>query len=132
MQSRLAITAFALVLLVGCASISKPMEYVKSEPVGKGPGGATPGYADKEISRGVYVVEVRQIGGYQFIANAENTEHTYVSHWKRRAGELCPDGYTGEPIWIKPMDAQIYQFRCEARFCQNYPMVSGSVTCKVP
>jgi hypothetical protein len=129
---QLSLTMVVLALLTGCASMTQPMKYAKSEPIGKGPGGASPGYAEKEISPGVYVVEVRQIGGYQFIVNSEGTEHIYVSHWKRRASELCPSGYVGEPSWIRPMEAQIYQFRCELRFCQNYPMVSGTVACKQP
>jgi hypothetical protein len=106
------------------------MEYVRSKPIGKGPGGATPGYLDQEISPGVYIVEVRKIGGYQFIATPDNAEHTFITFWKRRAGELCPNGYSGEPRWIRPMEAQIDQYRCDANFCQNYPMVTGTVTCK--
>ena len=129
MKSSFAVMLCISILLAGCSSMTGPMEYVRSEPIGKGPGGATPGYLDEEIATGVYIVEVRQIGGYQFIATAENTEHTYISHWKRRAGELCPSGYTGDPTWIRPMDAQISQYRCVARYCQNYPMVSGRVTC---
>lgn len=87
------------------------------------------GYLDKQLSPGVYIIEVAAIGGYQFINDRDGTLATMKKNWKRRASELCPNGYSGIPQVIDPIDARIAAFRCDLVFCQGYPMISGEVKC---
>lgn len=109
-------------LVVGCS----PVTYKRAALSGFA---GQQGYLDRKIADGEYVIEVAQIGGYQFIIDEEAAISTLVSHWKRRASERCPAGYTGEYKVITPINARIQGFRCARRFCQDYPMVSGVVTC---
>jgi len=87
------------------------------------------GYLDKEIAPGVYVIEVRQIGGYQFILNYDDTITTFKQHGRRRATELCSAGYVGVPEVLLPAEARLEEFHCNLRYCQDYPIVSGVAYC---
>ena len=82
------------------------------------------GYLDKELSPGIHLIEVTQYGGYK-----DNTS-LFVPYWHRRAAELCPNGYKGEPQMIYATEAQIEEFVCELRFCQYFPVASGIARCK--
>ena len=122
-MKKLLITLVALsVSQIACS----PVEYKR--PTGSSMGNQG-GFLDEEVKPGLHVIEVQQIGGYQFIFNNEETKKTFISHWKRRASELCPAGYVGEPEWIQPIDAKIERFRCTLLGCQDYPMLSGYARC---
>ena len=86
-------------------------------------GGAT-GYLEREISPGKYVLEYSQIGGYNYDLELNK------KYWSRRASELCPSGYTGGYEVIHPANAKISEFVCDRRFCTDYPLVSGVISCK--
>lgn len=79
------------------------------------------GYLDKEISPGVYVLEVTQIGGYV------HDMEVLKKHWLRRADELCPNGYSGNFEVILPCQAKLGKLRNNLNFAQKYPMVSGII-----
>lgn len=113
-----------VILMSACAST--PMEYKRADlSMYEG----LHGYLDQEISPGVYVIEVTQRGGYQFINDYEGTVALLKSYWFRRAGELCPRGFDGEPSVVKAYQAQIKEIYCDLRFCQNYPVISGMASC---
>lgn len=112
----------AAFIVVGCS----PVTYKRAALSGYG---GQQGYLDRKIADGEYIIEVAQIGGYQFIIDEEAAISTLVSHWKRRASELCPTGYTGRYKVITPINARIQGFRCPQRFCQDYPMISGVALC---
>jgi hypothetical protein len=117
MKCRSAILLCLLAFLAGCAAFT-------SAPYQKAPLGVWAGwngYLDKEISPGVYIVEVTQIGGYV------HDMDVLKKHWLRRASELCPKGYTGNYEVILPAQARIDELRCNLNFCQHYPMVSGII-----
>ncbi len=116
------IAAGLLSLLSGCS----PVAY---KPVTGTFGDALDGYLDEQIAPGVYVIEVRQVGGYQFIFNYDKTISTFKEYWHRRAGELCPAGYLGEPEVLLPAEARIAEFVCSSEECQDYPLVSGIAHC---
>ncbi len=109
-------------LLIGCS----PVTY-KEAPL-SGYGGQQ-GYLDRKIAEGEYVIEVAQIGGYQFIIDEDSAISTLITHWERRASELCPAGYTSKYKVIDPSRARIQGFKCHQRFCQDYPMISGVALC---
>jgi hypothetical protein len=109
--------------MVSCSPV------VYQEAVGWPKGGRN-GYLDKEIQRGVYLIEVQDIGGYQQIIDREGAISIYKSYWHRRAKELCPSGYIGEPSVILPHEARIEAFKCNLRLCQDYPMISGIAKCR--
>lgn len=108
--------------LLACA----PVPY--QEAVGWAKGGRD-GYLDRKLAPGVYIIEVQQIGGYQQLIEHEGTIETYKGYWHRRASELCPSGYVGEPQVILPYQAKIEAFQCDLNLCQNYPMISGIARC---
>jgi len=112
--------------LIGLSAACSPVAYkpVLNEGVEQ-----QNGYLDKEIAPGVYVIEVRQIGGYQFILNYDDTITTFKQHWHRRATELCRAGYVGEPEVLLPAEARLEEFHCNLRYCQDYPIVSGIAYC---
>ena len=90
---------------------------------------ATNGYLEQELSPGVFVIEVQQqrpsfsfINHQQHLLNLQN-------HWQKRAAEICPFGYQGQPDVIAPVDAQIEAFRCEPENCKQEPMISGVAKC---
>jgi hypothetical protein len=112
--------AVFLLALSGCAAVT-PAQYKR---VTLGVWAGWNGYLDKEIAPGVHVVEVTQIGGY--VHNMD----VLKAHWLRRANELCPNGYTGGYEVILPYQAKLEELRCDRRFCQDYPMVSGIIRCK--
>ena len=82
------------------------------------------GYLDKELSPGVHLIEVTQYGGYK------DNSGLFVPYWHRRAAELCPNGYEGEPQMIFAPAAQIEEFVCEVNFCQYFRVASGVARCK--
>lgn len=121
----------ALSLLLGIAvslalTACSPVEY---KPVTGSLLSAKDGYMDEEIAPGVHVIEVRQVGGFQFIFNYDATITTFRQHWHRRAKELCPAGYLGEPEVLSPAEARLEAFSCTTRGCQDYPIVSGIAYC---
>lgn len=87
------------------------------------------GFLDMEIAPGIFVVEVAQIGGYQFMLDKAETLRVLVSHWKRRANELCPAGFAGDYKIVKPLQARIPEFYCDDFRCREYPLVSGAISC---
>jgi len=82
------------------------------------------GYLDKEISPGVYILEVIQIGGYV------HDMEVLKKHWLCRADELCPNGYSGNFEVILPCQAKLGKLRNNLRYAQQYPMVSGIIRAK--
>jgi hypothetical protein len=115
-------TFILVALLTGCS----PVPY---KPVTGLLGSAKDGYMDREMAPGVHVIEVRQVGGFQFIFNYDDTIEAFIRHWHRRAGELCPAGYLGEPEVLLPAEARLEEFLCDSRGCQDYPIVSGIAYC---
>lgn len=114
---------FLIVLIAGCA----PMPYQRA--VGWAEGGRN-GYLDIEISTGVHLIEVQEIGGYQQITVHKETLQLYIDYWHRRASELCSGAkYDGQPEIILPYEARIEAFKCDLRLCQGYPMLSGIAAC---
>lgn len=109
-------------LLAGCS----PVAY---KPVSGLTGSDQDGYLDAEIAPGVFVIEIRQIGGFQFILNYDDTITAFRQHWHRRAAELCSAGYLGEPEVLLPAEARLPEFVCTTEECQNYPIVSGIAYC---
>lgn len=90
------------------------------------PGYFLEGYRDVQIGDGVYIVEYLVSGGYT------DPIPTSMEYAMRRAGELCPNGFTQTFAEIGMEDARIEEFRCTARGCLGHPMVSGIVTCNKP
>ena len=82
------------------------------------------GYLEKELIPGTYLLEYAQIGGDNFDLELNK------QYWRRRAGELCPNGYLGELETMHPMYAKIDEFKCPERFCASYPLVSGVIECR--
>ena len=112
----------AALLLSGCS----PVPY---QPASGDLGDARNGYLDEQIAPGTYVIEVRQLGRMAFVLNYDETITAFKQHWHRRAKELCPAGYLGEPEVLLPIEARLDQFRCSTEECQNYPIVSGIAHC---
>lgn len=106
-------------VLAGCATM-QPTPYQQADP---GLLEGRQGYLDERTAPGRYIVEYADIGGPGFSVD-RNREY-----WHRRAAELCPAGFEGEPETIPPGDARIAAFRCTQRFCREYPVVSGVITC---
>ena len=104
------------ILLVGCASAT----YKKAS---LGFSGGREGYLEREINPGTYVLEYSQIGGYNYDLDLNK------KYWKQRASELCPNGYDGDYEVIHPAFAKIEEFECPQRFCTEYPLVSGVISC---
>lgn len=112
-----------ILFLTGCASTT----YQKAD---LGFYGGRQGYLDQEIAPGKYVVEVAQIGGYAHAWNPESTRAQMKENWKKRASELCPQGYRGDYEVIDAYNAKIKEFYCPQRFCQRYPIISGIIECR--
>lgn len=87
------------------------------------------GYLDEEVSPGVFVIEIRQMSGFQFLFNYDETIEAFRAHWHRRAHELCSAGYLGEPEVLPPSEARLTAFVCTSSACQNYPIMSGIAYC---
>ncbi|WP_430461300.1 hypothetical protein ACQUQU_00520 [Thalassolituus sp. LLYu03] len=111
-------------LLTGAVACT-PVDYKPASPLGA----SQDGYLDEEIAPGVFVIEVRQMSGFQFLLNYDDTISTFRAHWHRRAGELCAAGYLGEPEVLLPAEARLQQFVCTDKACRNYPLVSGIAYC---
>ena len=109
-----AIIFCVLIFLTGCAT----GDYQRTKPP------YLDGYWDEEIEPGVYIVEVYTVGGYK------DTRVRSEDYFHRRAKELCPGGYESGYYFVFASDVYFEEFRCYARFCQNYPQLTGQVTCK--
>ena len=116
-----------IILFTGILISCSPVEYKRAD---LSTYAGLHGYLDKEISPGVHIIEVTQRGGYQFINDYDGTISVLNSHWKQRAGELCPNGYIGKSSVIDAYQAKIEEFRCDLRFCQRYPVISGEIKCQ--
>ena len=103
-------------LLIGCAATP----YKKADLSWYG---GRKGYLEKEVRPGEYILEYSHIGGYDYDLWRNK------KYWKRRALELCPQGYDGKLKVIHPMNAKIPDFECPQRFCTQYPLVSGYIKC---
>ena len=84
------------------------------------------GYWDKQVAPGQYILEVYTIGGFE---SYEKQKNRIAGYFHRRAKELCPSGYSSNYRYVKAHEIYFAQFRCYARFCQNYPQLSGRVHC---
>ena len=113
------IVIISLVILFVLSGCSK-LEYKKAD---LGFYAGHEGYLDKEIKPGVHIIEVTQTGGYK------DNSMLFIPYWKKRARELCPKGYDGEPIIIHATDAKIKEFYCGVRFCQFQKVASGIARC---
>ena len=109
-----------LILLIPFLSSCAPATYKKAD---LGWYGGREGYLDKEIGDNQYVLEYSQIGGYNYDLEVNR------KHWLTRANELCPNWYKGNYEVVDPWDAHIEEFYCPQRFCGQYPLVSGIITC---
>ena len=115
-----------LFLLVSACS---PLPYVPADFSADAGQQHTDGYIDKEISKGVHVIEVRQESLMAMTFSKEKTLKNLSSIWHQRAGEVCPDGYQGTPETILPREARTDEFYCTLQVCQKYPLVSGIAYC---
>lgn len=88
------------------------------------PGYFLEGYRDAKVGEGEYRVEYLVSGGYT------DPIPTSMQYALRRAGELCPAGFTHTFKKINMPDAWFEEFRCRANGCLYQPMVSGVVKCK--
>ena len=123
--SRLLRLLLPLPLMLSGLIACSPVDYKPADPMDAD----RDGYLDEEISPGVFVIEIRQLGGFQFLLNYNDTINTFKAHWHRRASELCAAGYLGEPEVLLPSEARLNEFVCTSERCQNYPMVSGVAYC---
>ena len=108
--------------IFGCAY--KPMPYQKA--VGWIHGGHG-GYLDKELKPGLHLIEVQNISDQS--SYYEEIIANFRRHWHRRALELCPKGYIGEPEIIQPYQARMDSFRCNLNLCNWDRMLSGIIRC---
>jgi len=125
MRSTLRILPF-LLFLSACAPLEYQAAKLDVEPAER----ITDGYVSKEISDGVHVIEVRHESRSAFLFQKEETLKNLKGIWKRRAAELCPKGFQGEPEVIRPDEARTDEFYCTLKVCQPYLMVSGIAYCK--
>ena len=108
--------AWPVLLLAGCAT----PEYQQAALTD---GESRIGYADREESTGVHVLEYMQYRGRDYDIEL------HKKYWIRRAVELCPFGYDGGFEIIEPVDGRIREFDCGEDRCARYALVSGVIRC---
>lgn len=119
------VVAVAVLLLTACSQLP----YVPADFSADAPQGTTDGYIDKEISKGVHVIEVRHESLLALTFSREKTLNHLKDLWTQRANEVCPGGYQGKPEAIQPNEARTDEFYCTLKVCQRYPLVSGIAYC---
>ncbi|WP_300428081.1 hypothetical protein [uncultured Thalassolituus sp.] len=115
----------AVVVLSACS----PLPYVPADFPAEAGESRTDGYIDKEISKGVHVIEVRQESLLALTFSRQKTLKHLTSFWHKRANEVCPGGYQGSPETILPREARTDEFYCTLKVCQKYPLISGVAYC---
>ena len=115
-----------LLILAGCA----PLDYQAVQLDSPERPAQTDGYSNKEVSEGVHVIEVRHESLPAMVLQKEQTLNNLKDIWHRRATELCPKGYQGEPEIIRPDEARTDEFYCTLNVCQKYLLASGVAYCK--
>lgn len=118
-----------LTLLIHLASCA-PLEYQAVQLDSPEQPVQTDGYITKEVSEGVYVIEVRHENLPAMMLQKEKTLNNLKDIWHRRASELCKKGYQGEPEIIRPDEARTDEFYCTLNVCQKYLLASGVAYCK--
>jgi len=114
-----------IILLAGCT----PLKYQSVNLDADDTPVRTDGYIDRKVSEGVHVIEVRHENIAALMIQKESTLNNLKGIWERRASELCPKGYQGQPEVIQPDQARTDAFYCTLRACQKYLLVSGIVYC---
>ena len=109
------IAVFSL-LLAACATATY-------QPADLAGGSSRDGYANRETTPGVHVLEYMQYRGRDY----DLERHT--QYWNRRAVELCPFGFNGGFEVIDPANAKIEEFNCSEDRCRRYALVSGVIRC---
>lgn len=122
------ILRFSLILLitsiVGCTGMFGLQEY-KASDLGASGTYWLEGYLDEQLFEGVYMVEYFGDPGYAKIDHVQ-----LMGYAKRRASELCPNGFTDELKIIEMRNAYFEPFQCFIMMCAKSEIVaSGKVTC---
>lgn len=112
----------ALLLLLGACS---PLHFSSTAPNSQ----VTQGSVDKEVSPGVFVIEINQPLPWYSKNSQEQHLLALQKSWQQRANELCQYGYQGSPEIIVLADARLQDFQCHSHQCNQHLMVSGIAWC---
>ena len=115
-----------ILLSLGMAACSSP----KYQKANKSQSSKERGYMDKKIKPNTYLVEYAWRGGLSWITSCDKNVAKLENYWNKRATELCPCGYEGQPSFLRADEAKFPEFNSSKKEYRAEPIASGEVVCK--